>query len=386
MKRLLETTLVFTICFILAGPAVAQVSVDNINTTRTVTEPSGARDDNNGGGDGSTLIGLNTGLVDNVLVYGLDLSSLAGMQTAGATVTVGVMQGFTNANHGQSTDMIVLRAIPGPNAGFVSGVGMISADDNQADDGSISFLNRIQFDTSGTTEPWLDQDGNGVANLNAAATTTVSMVPGYNQGAAPPTLEFTIDGPTAQAMIDDNIAGFAVSTIDDGDNRSRFFLAGGPGAITITFEPGMGGGGPVPPDTFTVFRGVSLSGAITDFTDSDDVRALYNPGFVLNDTEAPVWLIFDAVAPSATDFFVESQAGTPGLTYTVEAFDFTTSAFAVVGTQAELFNVDQVVTFPVTAANIDAGGEVQPRVGWRQTGFTINFPWEVRVDQVGWNQ
>ena len=58
----------------------------------------------------------------------------------------------------------------------------------------------------------------------------------------------------------------------------------------------------------------------------------------------------------------------------------------MVGTQAELFNVDQVVTFPVTAANIDAGGEVQTRVGWRQTGFTINFPWEVRVDQVGWNQ
>ena len=144
--------------------------------------------------------------------------------------------------------------------------------------------------------------------------------------------------------------------------------------------------GPSSPETITVFRGIELSGTITDFESSDDVRAVYNPGFVLTNVEAPVWLIFDGVAPSATEFLVESQAGTPGLTYTVEAFDFTAGALAVIGTQAEVFDVDQVATFPITADNIDAGGEVQTRVGWRQTGFTINFPWEVRVDQVSWNQ
>ena len=129
-----------------------------------------------------------------------------------------------------------------------------------------------------------------------------------------------------------------------------------------------------------------MSGTITDFENSDDARALYNPGFTINSTEAPVWLIFDAIAPTANEFFVESQAGTLGLTYTVEAFDFTTQSFTVIGTQPEVFNSDQVVTFPVSAEHIDTGGEVQTRVGWRQTGFTLNFPWEVRVDQVGWNQ
>ena len=144
--------------------------------------------------------------------------------------------------------------------------------------------------------------------------------------------------------------------------------------------------GPVPPADFTVFRGVQLSGAVSDFASSDDTRASYNPGFVLNDTEAPVWLIFDANAPNATSFFVESQAGTPGLTYTMEAFDFTGQAFVVVDTQAESFNVDVVTTFPVAAANIDTDGSVRSRVGWRQTGFIINFPWVVSVDHVGWNQ
>lgn len=155
----------------------------------------------------------------------------------------------------------------------------------------------------------------------------------------------------------------------------------------IVMLPGSTGGAFVPPSAFTTFRGIALSAATSDFADSDDVRASFNPGFVLNDTEAPVWLIFDGNAPTATSFRVESQAGTPGLTYRVEAFNFNTNSFDPIGTQAEGFNTDAVVEFNIVAADhIDASGDVQGRVGWRQTGFTLNFPWEVRVDQVGWNQ
>ena len=111
-------------------------------------------------------------------------------------------------------------------------------------------------------------------------------------------------------------------------------------------------------------RGVQLSGSLGDYLESDDAVASFNPGFVLNDQEAPVWLIFDAVAAGATNFSVESTAGTPGLTYTVEAFNWANDA----------------------ADHIDVGGEVRGRVGWRQTGFIINFPWRVNVNQTGWNQ
>ena len=195
-------------------------------------------------------------------------------------------------------------------------------------------------------------------------------------------------GPTAQSLIDDGVAGFIMTVIDAGDNRSRFWLGNGIYAdvLTITFDDVVFGDGKIPPANFSTFRGIQLSGTINDFQLSDNVRALFNPGFVLNNTEAPVWLIFDAVAPNAIAFFVESQAGTPGLTYTVEAFDFTTQAFNIIGTEAETFNADLISMFPITAANIDTGGEVQARVGWRQTGFVIQFPWEVRIDQVGWNQ
>ena len=148
-----------------------------------------------------------------------------------------------------------------------------------------------------------------------------------------------------------------------------------------------GPGGFVAPTAFTPFRGIQLSGTLADFAESDDASATYNPGFTLNNLEAPVWLIFDGNAPSATSFRVESNAGTPGLTYTVEAWNFNTSAFDIIGTQSEAFNSDAIVDFDLVAADhIDTDGSVQTRVGWRQTGFVINFPWEVRVDQAGWNQ
>ena len=160
--------------------------------------------------------------------------------------------------------------------------------------------------------------------------------------------------------------------------------------VVIKLHTPTTGGGFVTPDAFTNFRGSPISSNLTDFIDSDDISATYNPGFTLNSLEAPVWLIFNGNAPAAVDFIVESNAGTPGLTYTVEALNYPNgggNAYDVLGTQSESFNADSVTVFPIVPADhIDSDGSVQSRVGWRQTGFVINFPWEVRVDQVGWNQ
>ena len=56
----------------------AQFVVNASASGRLVTEPSGARDDNNGGGDPYALVGLNTSLVENFAFYQMDLSALAG--------------------------------------------------------------------------------------------------------------------------------------------------------------------------------------------------------------------------------------------------------------------------------------------------------------------
>ena len=147
------------------------------------------------------------------------------------------------------------------------------------------------------------------------------------------------------------------------------------------------GGGDILPSMFTRFRGVDQSNAtLSDFVDSDDVSASFSPGFTLNSSEAPVWLIFDGNG-SAAEIRVESNANTPGLEYTVEAFNWNAGSYDVVGIQTESFNTDQVVQFAITPADhVDSGGDVRTRVGWRQVGFTILFPWQVNVDQVVWTQ
>ena len=147
-----------------------------------------------------------------------------------------------------------------------------------------------------------------------------------------------------------------------------------------------------PASAFTVFRGVQLTGALVDSFESDDSRLLFNPGFVLNSDEAPVWLIFDATlsgdSPNSLEITAESQAGTPGLTGTFEAWNWNSSAYEIIDVSPTSFNSDAVVTVDLTSGISDyvqtGTGAVRSRIGWRQTGFTINFPWEVRLDQLVW--
>ena len=83
-------------------------------------------------------------------------------------------------------------------------------------------------------------------------------------------------------------------------------------------------------------------------------------------------------------FAIESNAGTPGLSKTFEFWNFAFGQFDTVSSIEESFNVDEVVVVeaPPLARYLylDLDGCVRARVGWRQSGFLLNFPWEVRID------
>lgn len=143
----------------------------------------------------------------------------------------------------------------------------------------------------------------------------------------------------------------------------------------------------IAPENVTAFRGIAVSNNLSDYEESDDVKAEFNPGFTLNATEAPVWLVFEVVAPDISQIEMESSAATPGLTATIEAFNFNSFSYDVIGTMPEAFNSDSINSFDIIPADhIHAGGNIQARVGWRRTGFTIVFPWTVRVDQFSFNE
>ena len=146
------------------------------------------------------------------------------------------------------------------------------------------------------------------------------------------------------------------------------------------------------PDGLAVFRGILVGGGLEDVVESDNSRLVLHPGFTINSSEAPVWLILDgqlvADSPLELAISVESRAGTPGLTCTVEAWDWTQSQYDVIGDFGESFNIDSIETMSLgsSSANYaeDGTGSVRSRVGWRKTGFTINFPWQVSLDHVVW--
>jgi hypothetical protein len=143
----------------------------------------------------------------------------------------------------------------------------------------------------------------------------------------------------------------------------------------------------VPPSSFNMFRGVLIAGALDDVLESDNIRMRFNPGFVINSSEAPVWVEFQGNVGGSGDFdlTVESQAGTPGLNYTVEMWNFNTNSYDVVGVSDESFNNDTVESYPIVPQDhVSSSGDVETRIGWRKIGFTINFPWETRLDQIGW--
>ncbi len=121
----------------------------------------------------------------------------------------------------------------------------------------------------------------------------------------------------------------------------------------------------VPPADYTVFRGIQRSGDLDSFADADGNVATFNPGFTINNSEAPVWLVFDANAPNATEISVTSTAGTPGIGIRAECFNWTTGAYVEVGAQEdETFNSQTKHTFgPIDSACIDGSGNVRWRVG-----------------------
>jgi hypothetical protein len=113
-------------------------------------------------------------------------------------------------------------------------------------------------------------------------------------------------------------------------------------------------------------------------------------GIVLSAFEAPINLTFDGTAPwqhaSKLRFSITGWASTPGLTRTIELFDW----------QADSFETVSAIAVGTSSATTDlmlsdADRFIQPgtrrvraRVSLKQTGIVLGFPWAYNFDQVAW--
>ena len=153
----------------------------------------------------------------------------------------------------------------------------------------------------------------------------------------------------------------------------------------------------VTPFAYNVYRGVQIAPAENEparLQESDNSHVELRAGFTLSSVEAPVWVEFQGIAgPFTTELnslSVESFAGTPGLTATVEMWNWNSNQWDEVGQFGEAFaNQDSTeeVVLPASAFENyvnDDNSLMKTRIGWRQTGFVINNPWQVNIDELVW--
>ena len=180
----------------------------------------------------------------------------------------------------------------------------------------------------------------------------------------------------------DGVCDLAVGAPNDDDGGINN------GAVWILFLDD--GPTTTPPDHFNAFRGFFDSGTLADLLESDDSDLCYEPGIVLNPTEAPVTLDFFGTlpndSPATLDVTIESSANTVGLGLTFSFWNYNTNSWDIVGTDTQSLNVDTVRTFSGTPADhVEPGtGVVVTRYEVRQAGIVFIFPWLDCVDHVYW--
>jgi len=144
-------------------------------------------------------------------------------------------------------------------------------------------------------------------------------------------------------------------------------------------------------NAFSVVRGFPAGGDLNSTLVSDDQFLQFNPGFTLNNLEAPVQLQFDGQlatpTPQLLALAIEAQASTPGLQHEVSVFNYTTGQMDLLNMNTPGFNTDTFTIVDLSgdvADYVSANGEVQTLQAWRQVGFTLQFPWTVSIDSLAW--
>ena len=147
---------------------------------------------------------------------------------------------------------------------------------------------------------------------------------------------------------------------------------------------------PMVTDSFNVFRGVVLGGNNGSLATIDGIALEVRNGVVTNPSEAPVNVTFDGTAPwqhaSKMRVTLTGWASTPGLTRTVEMFDWVANGYVVVSVDPSSMSPG---TLDVQLTNPDrfiqpGTRKVRERVTARVTSPVLSGGWSYSFDQVGW--
>ncbi len=99
-------------------------------------------------------------------------------------------------------------------------------------------------------------------------------------------------------------------------------------------------GGCVPPAAYNVYRGIQRSGDLGSFADADGNVATFNPGFTINNQEAPVWLVVHGKHSKCDGHLSDINRGHAGYWRSGRMLQLDDRPYVQVGAQEdETFNV-----------------------------------------------
>ena len=191
-------------------------------------------------------------------------------------------------------------------------------------------------------------------------------------------------------LIDSTGAGMTITEVNGINDHAQIvgqaYLAGGVFHAVLLTEYFVD-----EPTSYSIYRGVYYSGSLSSLfsIDSDYLEVLTGP--TLNPQEPPVSVIVNGTSTvaSVTDLRLSmtDHVNTPGLTQTIELWDYVASAWVKAGSKtATTSNSSQTVIATNPSRFVQTGtNAIRARVSWKQTGPTLIYRWAAYMDQVVWN-
>ncbi|MCH7944955.1 MAG: PQQ-dependent sugar dehydrogenase [Armatimonadetes bacterium] len=149
---------------------------------------------------------------------------------------------------------------------------------------------------------------------------------------------------------------------------------------------------PFVPDSFQIVRGVLTGGELGDLFLSDDQRLDVRAGLTLFLGEPPLQVVVTGTSPVEVPvelrFKLEASVNTPGLTQSIQLFNYDTSSYEQVDLAVPGVS-DGIVEVVITmnpGRFVQAGTrEMRAKVVYQQVGLTLLWPWSARLDQTVWS-
>lgn len=148
---------------------------------------------------------------------------------------------------------------------------------------------------------------------------------------------------------------------------------------------------PVVARSYSLVRGIRLSGLLQDTYLSDDAYFVARPGIVFSTSEAPLQLVLNSVAPISNPaqlrFHLESKANQGNIGQTIALFNYNTNAYEDLDFRNAQTSDDLVIVTVLSNSErfIEPGTRnMRAKVSYKAVGPVFSYPWTASIDMAKW--